>query len=268
MMDYLLLTVEHGKGKYEVVLCLWIIRAWISYDAQEFVEFEALLAVRKLLHLWSTRAGYLLWRLLIIIVRSTELALGVYYSWTVVFFRLSFAFAILAAMVAVLSSSYSIQFYCHLTIIRRKHLFIIGVQMWSAPWTSIIVLISLRRWAIHLSALQLQYTLATLSFRWLPILRCLATQTLIFASWIILHPTILIYDFVVAWVSFIILAMEVLLIILAVWIRWPVLIIIFRIGQPIVVGSHSWSILAWAITMCSVASSLGTEIQIGSAIVP
>lgn len=118
----LLLTVEHGKGKYEVIFSLWVIWAWISYDAQEFIKFKTLLAVRKLLHLWCAWTGYLLWWLLIIIVRSTKFALRVYYWWTIVLFWLRLAFTVLASMIA---SSYAVQFYRHLTIAGRKLLFVV-----------------------------------------------------------------------------------------------------------------------------------------------
>lgn len=58
---YLLLSIKHWEGKNEIIFCLLVLRARISYDIDELIKFKSLLAVRKL-HYWRCAwAGYLLW---------------------------------------------------------------------------------------------------------------------------------------------------------------------------------------------------------------
>lgn len=60
MKNYLLLTVKHGKGKYQVVLGKLIIRTWVLYYIYEVVELYRFLSVWKLHHRRGARISYML----------------------------------------------------------------------------------------------------------------------------------------------------------------------------------------------------------------
>lgn len=136
--------------------------------------------------------------------------------------------------------------------------------MRGSSWTSVIVLVGLHCWSIrHLGAFELYYALTRLSFWWrLSISSILSAQAWIFTTRIVLHSTILFYNLIIiaAWVSFEVFTMEVLIIILAIWVGWPILIRYFRILWAVVVRSHTRPILSWAIPSSSITSALWTEI--------
>ena len=62
--ENLLLSIKHWKSQNEIIFCLLIFCAWVSYDINELIKFESFLTIWKL-HYWrSTRTCNLLWGVL------------------------------------------------------------------------------------------------------------------------------------------------------------------------------------------------------------